>query len=69
VFLHFFGKLKFQITNQQITIQTKFSGLKIEDIPEQNMQQCAAKFAAPDFSNLKVHRVDINFCEKNSIQN
>jgi hypothetical protein len=44
-----FGKLKFQITNQQITIQTKFSGLKIEDIPKQNMQQCAAKFAAPDF--------------------
>jgi hypothetical protein len=43
------GKLKFQITNQQITIQTKFSGLKIEDIPKQNMQQCAAKFAAPDF--------------------
>jgi hypothetical protein len=31
------------------TIQTKFSGLKIEDIPKQNMQQCAAKFAAPDF--------------------
>jgi hypothetical protein len=28
------GKLKFQITNQQITIQTKFSGLKIEDIPK-----------------------------------
>jgi hypothetical protein len=27
------GKLKFQITNQQITIQTKCSGLKIEDIP------------------------------------
>ena len=26
------GKLKFQITNQQITIKTKFSGLKIEDI-------------------------------------
>jgi hypothetical protein len=23
------GKLKFQITNQQITIQTKFTGLKI----------------------------------------
>jgi hypothetical protein len=45
----FLGKLKFQITNQQITIQTKFSGLKIEDIPKQNMQQCAAKFAAPDF--------------------
>ena len=45
----FSGKLKFQITNQQITIQTKFSGLKIEDIPKQNMQQCAAKFAAPDF--------------------
>ena len=44
-----YGKLKFQITNQQITIQTKFSGLKIEDIPKQNMQQCAAKFAAPDF--------------------
>jgi hypothetical protein len=43
------GKLKFQITNQQITIRTKFSGLKIEDIPKQNMQQCAAKFAAPDF--------------------
>jgi hypothetical protein len=43
------GKLKFQITNQQITIQTKFSGLKIEDIPKQNMQQCAAKFAATDF--------------------
>jgi hypothetical protein len=43
------GKLKFQITNQQITIQTNFSGLKIEDIPQQNMQQCAAKFAAPDF--------------------
>ena len=43
------GKLKFQITNQQITIKTKFSGLKIEDIPKQNMQQCAAKFAAPDF--------------------
>jgi hypothetical protein len=43
------GKLKFQITNQQITIQTKFSGLKIEDISKQNMQQCAAKFAAPDF--------------------
>jgi hypothetical protein len=43
------GKLKFQITNQQITIQTKFLGLKIEDIPKQNMQQCAAKFAAPDF--------------------
>jgi hypothetical protein len=44
------GKLKFQITNQQITIQTKFTGLKIEDIPKKNMQQCAAKFAAPDFS-------------------
>jgi hypothetical protein len=44
-----YGKLKFQITNQQITIQTKFSGLKIEDISKQNMQQCAAKFAAPDF--------------------
>jgi hypothetical protein len=43
------GKLKFQITNQQITIQTKFTGLKIEDIPKKNMQQCAAKFAAPDF--------------------
>jgi hypothetical protein len=43
------GKLKFQIANQQITIQTKFSGLKIEDIPKQNMQQCAAKFAALDF--------------------
>jgi hypothetical protein len=43
------GKLKFQITNQQITIQTKFSGLKIEDFPKQNMQQCAAKFAAHDF--------------------
>jgi hypothetical protein len=43
------GKLKFQITNQHINIQTKFSGLKIEDIPKQNMQQCAAKFAAPDF--------------------
>jgi hypothetical protein len=43
------GKLKFQITNQQINIKTKFSGLKIEDIPKQNMQQCAAKFAAPDF--------------------
>jgi hypothetical protein len=36
-----FGKLKFQITNQQITIQTKFSGLKIEDIPKicSNVQQ------------------------------
>jgi hypothetical protein len=44
------GKLKFQITNQHITILTKFSGLKIEDIPKQNMQQCSAKFAAPDFS-------------------
>jgi hypothetical protein len=43
------GKLKFKITNQQITIQTKFTGLKIEDIPKQNMQQCAAKFAAPNF--------------------
>jgi hypothetical protein len=43
------GKLKFQITNQQITIQTKFSGLKFEDISRKNMQQCAAKFAAPDF--------------------
>ena len=43
------GKLKFLITNQQITIQTQFSGLKIEDIPKQNMQQCAAKFAALDF--------------------
>jgi hypothetical protein len=43
------GKLKFQITNQQITIQTKFSGLKIEDISKQNMQQCATKFAALDF--------------------
>jgi hypothetical protein len=43
------GKLKFQITNQQITIQTKFTGLKIEDIPKQSMQQCAAKFAALDF--------------------
>jgi hypothetical protein len=43
------GKLKFQITNQQITIQTKFSGLKIKDIPKQNMQQCAAKIAASDF--------------------
>jgi hypothetical protein len=43
------GKLKFHITNQQIAIQTKFSGLKIEDILQQNMQQCAAKFAAPDF--------------------
>jgi hypothetical protein len=30
------GKLKFQITNQQITIQTKFTGLKIEDIPKKN---------------------------------
>jgi hypothetical protein len=47
VFFKYFGK--FQITNQQITIQTKFSGLKIEDIPKKNMQQCAAKFAAPDF--------------------
>jgi hypothetical protein len=28
-----YGKLKFQIKNQQITIQTKLSGLKIEDIP------------------------------------
>jgi hypothetical protein len=43
------GKLKFLITNQQIAIQTKFSGLKIEDIPKKNMQQCAAKFAALDF--------------------
>jgi hypothetical protein len=43
------GKLKFQITNQQITTQIKFSRLKIEDISKQNMQQCAAKFAAPDF--------------------
>jgi hypothetical protein len=43
------GKLKFQITNQHITILTKFSGLKIEDIRKQNMQQCSAKFAAPDF--------------------
>ena len=33
-FLDIVGKLKFQITNQQITIQTKFSGLKIEDIPK-----------------------------------
>jgi hypothetical protein len=47
--VHYRGKLKFQITNQQITIRTKFSGLKIEDIPKQSMQQCAAKFAAPDF--------------------
>jgi hypothetical protein len=47
--MHYLGKLKFQITNQQIAIQTKFSGLKIEDILQQNMQQCAAKFAAPDF--------------------
>jgi hypothetical protein len=47
-----FGKLKFQITNQQITIKTKFSGPKIEDIPKQNMQQCAAKFAALDFCIL-----------------
>jgi hypothetical protein len=46
------GKLKFQITNQQIIIQTKFSGLTIEDILKQNMQQCAAKFAAPDFRIL-----------------
>ena len=45
------GKLKFLITNQQITIQTQFSGLKIEDIPKQNMQQCAAKFAVLDFPN------------------
>jgi hypothetical protein len=43
------GKLKFQITNQQITIQSKFLELQIEDIPKQNMQQCAAKYAAPDF--------------------
>jgi hypothetical protein len=26
----------------------KVFGAKIEDIPKQNMQQCAAKFAAPD---------------------
>jgi hypothetical protein len=45
----YLGKLKFQITNQQIDNQTKFSALKIEDIPKQNMQQNAAKFAAPDF--------------------
>jgi hypothetical protein len=31
------GKLKFQITNQQITIQTKFTGLKIEDIPKKKI--------------------------------
>jgi hypothetical protein len=31
--MYILGKLKFQITNQQIAIQTKFSGLKIEDIP------------------------------------
>ena len=48
-FVNKIGKLKFQITNQQITIQTQFQGLKFEDIPKQNMQQCAAKFAAPDF--------------------
>jgi hypothetical protein len=46
------GKLKFLITNQQITKQTQFLGLKIEDILKQNMQQCAAKFAAPDFRIL-----------------
>ena len=48
-FYRFKGMLKFHITNQQITIQTKFSGLHIEDISKQNIQQYAAKFAAPDF--------------------
>jgi hypothetical protein len=58
------GKLKFQITNQQITIQTKFTGLKIEDIPKQKYAAMCSKICCTRFSNLKVHRVDINFCEK-----
>jgi hypothetical protein len=45
-------KIQDHITNQQNTIQTKFSGPKIENIPKQNMQKCEVNFAAPDLRHL-----------------